>query len=101
MCYKIFDTAISEYIKSYQTIVGNSYDENMFPAPASVSEDLFEIVKAIKILRLEQRWLEIIQELRDGQLAGEVVVVPGEKKHLLEEVDSIRNEIEKWVSYRR
>lgn len=96
MNHRIFDTAINFYIKDYQIIAGSPYDDGRFPNPASVPAHLLETVSAIKQLRADQRQFEIFQEVRNLPRFGDVVNVPADKEHLLEEFDAIKVAVAKW-----
>lgn len=96
MSYRMFDTAINDYIKNYQTVAGSPYDDKEFHTPTSVPGRLLDIVKSIKILRLEQRQFEIIEEIMKCPRAGDAFVVSDTQKHLLDEFDAIKSDIEKW-----
>lgn len=98
MSRRIFNTVINDYIQNYQTTTGSPYDDNRFRTPASVPAELLEIVHSIKLLTLKQREYEIIQELQKGRRAGDAVIVPKEKAHLLDELDSIKGEVQKWTT---
>ena len=100
MSNRIFDTAINSYIKDYQAISGSPYDDGKFPTPASVPAHLSETVSAIKQLRADQRQFEIFQEVRNLPRFGDVVNVPADKEHLLEEFDAIKVEVAKWHTLR-
>jgi hypothetical protein len=98
MSRRIFNTVIDDYIQNYQTTTRSPYDDNRFRTPASVPAELLEIVQSIKRLTLKQREYEIIQELQKGRRAGDAVIVPKEKAHLLDELDSIKGEVQKWTT---
>lgn len=98
MSRRIFDTVINDYIQKYQTTAGSPYDDNRFRTPASVPAELLEIVQNIKLLTLKQRNYEIIQELQEGRQPGNAVIAPKEKAHLLDELDSIKGEVQKWTT---
>ncbi|MHB1292367.1 MAG: hypothetical protein ACYCY5_09295 [Sulfuricella sp.] len=95
---RIFDAAIDIYIKEYEAIEGSPYDDEKFPTPASVPEHLFEIVSAIKQSRSDQRQFEIFQEIRHLPKFGDVVNVPADKTHLLDEFDAVKSDAEKWYT---
>jgi len=93
---RYFDTAINDYKENYCTATGNDYDDSKYPTLDVVPDALKNIVSAIKIVQLEQRQLEIKDEIDSFPSSGDAHVIPDDKKFLLDENEELEEKKRKW-----
>ncbi len=90
------DVVINHYREEYLAATGNDYNDSKYPTLDVVPDALKDIVSSIKVLTLEQRQLEILNEIGSLPLAGDARVISDAKESLPDEFNKIKDELEKW-----
>ncbi len=77
--------AIEHFKKQFHEATGVDYQDAAFQSPDATPPAIRSIVAAIKVLEASGRQLEIIAKVQRFPKAGDVHVIPDDKKHLLDE----------------
>lgn len=93
---RILDESIDLYLKEYFDATGAEYDHGQYASPDTVPANVLSTVKAIKLIKSDQRQLEIKAEVDALPRSGDVVIVPEDREHLIDEFDLLVRESKKW-----
>ena len=91
-----FDSAITHHTDQYFAETGTAYVDSMFPTPSSVPSNIMKTVKAIKLLRLEKKQIEIIVKVRSSMMERENYSILDSNTLLYEEFEKIKRDINQW-----
>lgn len=86
-------------IADFEVETGTPYDDTAYPTPESVPSELRKLVANIKMFGASARQLEIQNELIEFSGESGVVVVPDNKRHLMEEMEACKISVELWATH--
>ena len=96
MARRIIDDAIESLAKQYQQLAGRKFNPDSHSGPANLSGPVLDVVKELKILIAGERQIEIMTTLSSFEKRGDAYVLPDDQLHLIEDFNSLKEEVGKW-----
>ncbi len=96
MASRFFGNAIESLEKQYKDLTGWEFAPAAYSGPAGLSGSHLDVVRSLKLLMAEQRQMEIIQILQRFKKSGNVFVIPDDQSDVMQEFDSLQEEVAKW-----
>lgn len=84
-----------EALEEFKLLTGTSFHDELYPTPASVPAELLKIVSKLKVSQAETQQIDLIYQMQRYKKGG-IAVLPDEKKHLPDDFNSCKDQIELW-----